>query len=113
MAEKKRTEIRKVKELIKQLLTENEELRDDDNKLIISVYNIYLAEYGLDTRNLSFADVLNNSSKYNLPTLETIRRDRAKLQEKFEHLRASEKTERYRAEYEAVYREEFAPNGQL
>lgn len=55
------------------------ELRDDDFKLILAVYADF---YDVGTFS-SFYDVMTNHVNYGLPSFESIRRTRQKLQERF------------------------------
>ena len=62
--------------LVKKLLTNHKGLRDNDNKLLASIW--YLKANKIEEGALSF---LNQISQGNLPSSESIRRCRQKLQE--------------------------------
>jgi len=62
--------------LVKKLLTNHKGLRDNDNKLLASIW--YLKANKIEEGALSF---LNQISKGSLPSSESIRRCRQKLQE--------------------------------
>lgn len=55
------------------------ELRDDDFKLILAIYADF---YEVGTF-CSFHDIMMNHADYKLPSFESIRRTRQKLQEKY------------------------------
>lgn len=71
----------KLYDLIKQLLEQYEPLRNDDSKLLWSVWNkMGLVKNGAITKE----------NFYSAPSSETITRHRRKIQEKYEHLQANE-----------------------
>lgn len=88
-------------DVVKRLLIENPETRDDDFKLLYYVYNEYLDN--LDTR--TFKEVMFCHKLYGLPSFETVRRTRAKIQNESEDLKASAIVKQYRAEQEQMYRD--------
>ena len=69
--------------IVKKVLNEHPETRDSDSKLICWVYSITNPE----VLKLSFSKVMWNSKFYNLPSFETIRRTRQKLQHDYPELR--------------------------
>ena len=69
--------------IVKKVLNEHPETRDSDSKLICWVYSITNPE----VLELSFSKVMWNSKFYNLPSFETIRRTRQKLQHDYPELR--------------------------
>lgn len=69
--------------IVKKVLNEHPETRDSDSKLICWVYSITNPE----VLKLSFSKVMWNSRFYNLPSSETIRRTRQKLQHDYPELR--------------------------
>lgn len=62
--------------IVKKMLTIHPETRDSDQRLICWVY----AETNPEVLKLSFSKVMWNSAFFNLPSFETIRRTRQKLQ---------------------------------
>lgn len=72
-----RQELRTTESRVAHALESNHELRDDDFKLVCYIYEEY---YGV--RGLTFNNVMNNHRFYGLPSFETIRRARQKLQER-------------------------------
>ena len=70
-------------EIVRKVLTEQKDSRDDDFLLIGYVYTT-LCPY---TRKLTFGQVMWNHIELNLPSFETIRRTRQKLQHDCPELR--------------------------
>ena len=94
-------ELHTTKNIVFNLLKENEKLRDDDDLLIIEVYrkiNPFISSYGFET-------VLKNRKKDGLPSFEAIRRSRAKIQAEHPELKGSERIQRERDHAEYKYRD--------
>ena len=99
----------KLYDLIKQLLTDHEYLRDSDKKLIWRVWG------ELGYRNAGYGEMLTcifEDDFMRAPSTESIRRCRQKIQEKHPELRGSEKVRKARAEKAEekgtwVYRESY------
>lgn len=89
-----------VKDAVRTALTTNPETRNDDFKLINVVLNYYI-----DTENTTLADLARNHSE--VPSFETIRRWRQKLQEIHPELRADKKIQEYRKQQEMQIRKEL------
>lgn len=82
----------KIEPIVKKVLTEYEDTRNDDFKLIYAVYrelNFY------HTTKELFCELMLNHNLYNLPPFETITRIRRKLQKDYPEL-ANEKTKEAR-----------------
>lgn len=94
-----------IKEQVNQILEENENARNSDNKLYIEVCN----RVNPSALRLPFADVIGNLADYNLPPFESVRRARQKLQAAHPELRPCDEVALLRAENETAY-EEFAIN---
>ena len=93
------------KELVKQVLEENERARNSDNELYVEIcYRV-----NPSIMRSSFEEVISNLDLYGLPTFETVRRTRQKVQAECPHLRPCAEVEIFRAENEMAYRE-FAVN---
>lgn len=93
------------KELVKQVLEENERARNSDNELYVKVcYRIN--PYVL---TVPFAEVISDLDGYGLPPFESVRRTRQKLQAERPDLRPCDEVALFRAENETAY-EEFATN---
>lgn len=69
--------------IVKKVLEEHKETRDSDSKLICWVYSIT----NPNIMGLSFSKVMWNSAYFDLPSFETIRRTRQKIQHDNPHLR--------------------------
>ena len=81
----KMSTLNKIKPQIEFLLTKYPILRDDDFLLIGTVYHHY---YGV-SHDESFLDVMKNHKELGLPSFETIRRTRQKVQEENPALESS------------------------
>ena len=88
--------------IITRVLRDHEETRDSDQKLICWVYSITNPEI----LHLSFTKVMWNSSFFNLPSFETIRRTRQKLQHDHPEIRG--KLYEKRMEKQGGYIDKFA-----
>lgn len=76
--------IKKIKEKVQQLLTTVPHLRDDDNKLIATIWNQEIgkdAEGKSKTRSMSAFDMLHAMSNGQLTPADAITRARRKVQE--------------------------------
>lgn len=82
--------------LVKQILTEHKDSRDDDFKVIGYVVKTLNPE----AMHLTFGQTLWNHSKLGLPNFETIRRTRQKLQQDNPDLRGTVYEERMRKQTE-------------
>lgn len=96
----------KITDLVKGILEEQPETRDDDNLLWLEAIRetAYKKDctYALDW---GIAGIMCNIHTLGLPTYGSVSRARRKLQEKHPELRGSEKARRKRAERETVYKE--------
>lgn len=72
-------------DLIKELLIDNPETRDSDELLYVSVCRNISPE----SVNLPFAEVVLNGRERGIPSFETVRRTRQKIQESYPELRGS------------------------
>lgn len=83
--------MRGYKKQVEQLLTDNEHLRDDDQKLLANVYWLRVSEtmqYKLTEEEMSgVKKFLHEMAEGNLPDDGSVRRCRRKLQELNPHLR--------------------------
>lgn len=86
--------------MVEDTLVSYPETRSSDDLLIVHVYRDY---YGIRAEN--FINVMVKRKAMKLPSFETIRRCRQKLQEKHEFLRANEATEKARLEAQEKYLE--------
>lgn len=79
----------KIEDVVKEVLTEIPETRDDDFKLIAEVY--YKMNFNITST--SFALMMLGHKEFGLPPFESITRARRKLQATYENLRASQKVQ--------------------
>ena len=93
------------KELVKQVLEENEAARNSDNELYAEIcYRV-----NPSVMRLPFEEVIRYLAGYGLPPFESVRRARQKLQAECPDLRANDEVGLFRAENETAYKE-FATN---
>ena len=88
--------ILKSREKVQHLLATKPHLRDDDNKLIASVWFNELKEKGYSPNTMSGFDLLKEIADNKLTNPESIRRCRAKLQETNPKLRGKVYYERHK-----------------
>lgn len=85
-------------EIVKRILEEHPEARDDDFKVIGYV----VKKMSPDAMKLNFGQVLWNHNKLGLPNFETIRRTRQKLQQDNPELRGNVYKERMEKQMEYI-----------
>lgn len=68
-----------IKHAVANILESSELCREDDNRLIVSIWAFYLGDKKVN--GMSAIDLLNEISEGNMPNPESIRRLRQKLQE--------------------------------
>ena len=93
----------KLKNIVKDTLTNIERTRNDDYMLTYFVIKKYL-----DDKNIKieyFYQIMMFHKTYGLPSIESITRARRLLQRKFPELRADREVEKIRAKEEERYRE--------
>ncbi len=73
--------IKKSKDIVEKLLKEQPHLRDDDNKLLASVWYIQIRHMNMLPEDISGYKVLDLVANKKLANAESVRRSRAKLQE--------------------------------
>lgn len=95
------SKIKKVEPIVKKVLEEYENTRNDDFELILMVYceiNERAVEY-------PFYRLMRKHKEFGLPSMESITRCRRKLQEKYEHLKAKKDVQEIREKEEEEFRE--------
>ena len=93
----------KLRNIVKETLTNIEKTRNDDYLLTYFVIKRYL-----DEKNIKidyFYQVMMFHETYGLPSIESITRARRLLQRKYPELRANKEVEKIRSEEEKQYRE--------
>ena len=93
--------IKKTREVVREILEQFPETRDSGNKLFIKV----IEHIDSNLLHRPIEDVLRNSKEYGIPPFESVRRSRQKLQEAYPMLRASKEVEEARAENEQEVRD--------
>ena len=93
----------KLKNIVKNTLTNIEKTRNDDYMLTYFVIKKYLDEKNLKIEY--FYQIMMFHKTYGLPSIESITRARRLLQRKYPELRADREVEKIRAEEEKQYRE--------
>lgn len=95
------SKIKKIEPIVKKVLENDEDTRNDDFELILMVYceiNERAVEY-------PFYRLMRKHKEFGLPSMESITRCRRRLQTKYEHLKANKETEKIRAKEEEEFRE--------
>lgn len=90
--------LRDLEKVIKPILEENPETREDDYLL----YAELIKEYKPDLLNLSARTFLVGHSELNVPNIKSVERARRKVQERYPEL-ATERAKKKRAEQEQAY----------
>jgi len=94
-------------ERVLRILTESPETRNSDDLLISKVDE----DINPAVLKLPYFDVMKNRKKYGLPTCESIRRARQKVQELNPELRSTTRVRRFRKELQEEY-ENYARTAQ-
>lgn len=98
-------EIKTVESLVEDVLIDCRAARNSDNVLCFKVYQKLLEERGMDITKVSAAMLFLNMKNYGLPTTETIRRCRQKVQASNEWLRSDRNIAKQREENEKTFRD--------
>jgi hypothetical protein len=92
----KEMKINKAKEVVRRLLIQYPELRDNDYRLLANVWNIELRRHNVKTTEATAMDFLHMLASGQLTNSESIRRMRAKLQEEEPALRGKAYEKRHK-----------------
>ena len=95
------SKIKKTETVVRAILEENKEARDDDFLLVALACRRFCPSIMGET----FTSVLSQHKQYGLPSFESITRARRKLQANNESLRGSERMRRIRNEEEEEFRD--------
>ena len=95
-------ELKAKKDLVKLLMMNHFHLRDDDNKLLATVWKYELQLKGNNTHTMNAFDVLSIIAQGELSKPESIRRVRQKLQQDHEHLRGNRWIERHQEQSSVI-----------
>jgi hypothetical protein len=97
----KGNELKTTTEIVKDILTVNRATRNNDSYLIVKVYE----QINPQITNMPFSLVMNNLKDFGLPSTETIRRCRQKIQATYPELSGDADVEAYRTLNEGVFKE--------
>lgn len=95
------SELRNTTKMVKYVLEKDPRTRNSDNLLWLEV--IKLVNQGVLRKPM--AEVLQNLTEYNLPSIETVGRCRRKIQAEHPELRAKQDVQECRTEREVVFKE--------
>lgn len=101
----KRKELQTVKNLVKEILEQDEKARNCDNYLYLTVLKSMGMEKSIDIDSVPVPEFLMNSSEWGFPPFETVRRSRQFIQNKFPELSANETVQCFREENQTVFKE--------
>lgn len=87
------------------ILQEDPKARSDDDYLICEIYKEFLVEHHIEVCFMSWEALIKNRKALNLPSFESIRRSRQKVQEKHPSLRANAETQAARDALQDEYLE--------
>ena len=98
-------DLKAVSAMVKVILTENVQARNDDNVLYLKVLQIVSNRNSIDLQSMTVPVFLMKMKEYGLPGFETVRRSRQKVQADNPDLAGNAAVRRKRAKQESVYRE--------
>lgn len=98
-------DIKTVESLVEETLMDCRAARNSDNILCFKIYQKLLEKRGMDITKISAAMLFLNMKHYGLPSTETIRRSRQKLQATNEFLRGDKDVSKAREENEEVFKQ--------
>ena len=98
-------DLKAVSAIVKNILTESVQARNNDNVLYLMVLNHVSNRNNIDIQSMTVPVFLLKMKDYGLPGFETVRRSRQKVQADNPELEGTESTRRKRAKQEAVYRD--------
>ncbi len=93
-------ELKHVSAVVKRILEEEPDTRNNDGLLYLRVCQYYNPSIAM----FPFGPVMSNLNSYNLPPAESVRRARQKMQAQYEHLKANKTVKEHRAENELKYK---------
>lgn len=102
-------ELMDVSKLVEITLINEPQTRNSDNLLYLRILAVFAEDKGINLKNISVANFLENSKKMGFPNFETVRRTRQKVQAENEHLKGDRKVRKERKKNEATFRD-FARN---
>ena len=97
--------LKKLSELVHDILLKNEKARNSDTYLYYIVCNEKLRSNGHDISKITLADSLLHRDELGLPLFESVRRTRQKIQHDNQELAGSKEVEAFRSKNEKEYRQ--------
>lgn len=97
-------ELRSTNDIVMEILKESEKARNSDNYLICLVLTKIAKKKGIDIEKMSLPQCLLHMKEYGLPSFETIRRTRQKIQATHPELAGSDDVEALRVVREEEFR---------
>lgn len=94
-----------VSQIVKNILTENTQTRNNDGLLYLKVLEYYANVMNVDLKQVSIVDFLESLPESQFPAFETVRRSRQKVQAECPELSGSAACVKARAEAEKDFRE--------
>ena len=98
-------DLKAVSAMVKSILAEDTQARNDDNVLYLKVLQIVSNRNSIDLQSMTVPVFLLKIKEYGLPGFETVRRSRQKVQADNPDLAGNTAVRRNRAKQESVYRE--------
>ncbi len=98
-------DLKAVSAVVKSILAEDIQARNDDNVLYLKVLQIVSNRNSIDLQSMTVPVFLLKMKEYGLPGFETVRRSRQKVQADNPDLAGNVAVRRKRAKQESVYRE--------
>lgn len=98
-------DLKAVSVIVKNILTDSVQARNNDNVLYLMVLNHVSSRNNIDIQSMTVPVFLLKMKDYGLPGFETVRRSRQKVQADNPELGGTESMRRKRAKQEVVYRE--------
>lgn len=98
-------DLKAVSAMVKSILAEDTQARNDDNVLYFKVLQIVSNRNSIDLQSMTVPVFLLKMKEYGLPGFETVRRSRQKVQADNPDLAGNVAVRRKRAKQESVYRE--------
>lgn len=100
-----RTEQNKLRAIVQSVLLTDEDTRNCNERLVVAVYNIILAERGTTLQGKEFINIMLNRKQMGLPSFESVTRCRRKLQEEDPSLRSDDNIQAMREIREYEFKE--------
>lgn len=98
-------DLKTVSSLVKFILEQDEEARNNDNILYLRILEHHSEKKGLDLKKMTVPDFFLNMDQHGFPVFETVRRSRQKVQATYTDLAATGRVGKFRARNEKVYRD--------